>query len=227
VVFALIRGFSAHSSKSIGNFWVDLTRSTLYLLLPLSVIFAVFLMGQGVVQNFSAYKDVQLSDAVTYSMPKTGADGQPLKDSKGAPVTEEMTTRTQTLAMGPVASQEAIKLLGTNGGGFFNVNSAHPYENPTPLSNFFQMIAIFLIPAALCFAFGRMVGDQRQGWAVLATMTLLFVVMTVGVMVAEQQTHPALAAMNVDQAAALCSQVATWKARKLALVSVHLHCLSL
>lgn len=199
VVFALIRGFSAHSSKSIGNFWVDLTRSTLYLLLPLSVIFAVFLMGQGVVQNFSAYKDVQLSDAVTYSMPKTGADGQPLKDSKGAPVTEEMTTRTQTLAMGPVASQEAIKLLGTNGGGFFNVNSAHPYENPTPLSNFFQMIAIFLIPAALCFAFGRMVGDQRQGWAVLATKTLLFVVMTVGVMVAEQQTHPALAAMNVDQ----------------------------
>lgn len=199
VVFALIRGFSAHSSKSIGNFWVDLTRSTLYLLLPLSVIFAIFLMGQGVVQNFSAYKDVQLSDAVTYSMPKTGADGQPLKDSKGAPVTEEMTTRTQTLAMGPVASQEAIKLLGTNGGGFFNVNSAHPYENPTPLSNFFQMIAIFLIPAALCFAFGRMVGDQRQGWAVLATMTLLFVVMTVGVMVAEQQTHPALAVMNVDQ----------------------------
>jgi len=199
VVFALIRGFSAHSSKSIGNFWVDLTRSTLYLLLPLSVIFAVFLMGQGVVQNFSAYKDVQLSDAVTYSMPKTGADGQPLKDSKGAPVTEEMTTHTQTLAMGPVASQEAIKLLGTNGGGFFNVNSAHPYENPTPLSNFFQMIAIFLIPAALCFAFGRMVGDQRQGWAVLATMTLLFVVMTVGVIVAEQQTHPVLAAMNVDQ----------------------------
>lgn len=199
VVFALIRGFSAHSSKSIGNFWVDLTRSTLYLLLPLSVIFAVFLMGQGVVQNFSAYKDVQLSDAVTYSMPKNGADGQPLKDSKGAPVTEEMTTRTQTLAMGPVASQEAIKMLGTNGGGFFNANSAHPYENPTPLSNFFQMIAIFLIPAALCFAFGRMVGDQRQGWAVLATMTLLFVVMTVGVMVAEQQTHPALAAMNVDQ----------------------------
>jgi K+-transporting ATPase ATPase A chain len=203
VVFALIRGFTRHSSKSIGNFWTDITRSTLYLLLPLSVIFATFLMGQGVIQNFSAYKDVQLLDTVTYSQAKLGIDAQPLKDEKGVPVMENLTIKTQTLAMGPVASQEAIKLLGTNGGGFFNANSAHPYENPTALANFFQMIAIFLIPAGLCFAFGRMVGDQRQGWAVLATMTLLFVVMTVTVMFAEQQAHPILAALNVDQASSV------------------------
>ncbi len=203
VVFALIRGFSRHSSKSIGNFWTDMTRSTLYLLLPLSIIFATFLIGQGVIQNFSAYKDVQLIDPVTYSQPKVGADGQPLKDDKGAPVMETLTTTTQTIAMGPVASQEAIKMLGTNGGGFFNANSAHPYENPNALVNFFQMIAIFLIPAALCFAFGRMVGDKRQGWAVLAAMTVLFVIMTVTVMVSEQQAHPLLASLNVDQASSV------------------------
>ncbi|MFZ6768833.1 potassium-transporting ATPase subunit KdpA [Undibacterium sp. Di26W] len=200
VVFALIRGFSRHSASSIGNFWTDITRSTLYLLLPLSVIFAVFLMAQGVIQNFSGYKDVQLLDPVTYSQPKLGTDGQPLKDDKGAAVMETLTTSVQTLPMGPVASQEAIKMLGTNGGGFFNANSAHPYENPNYLSNFMQMITIFLIPAALCFAFGRMVGDMRQGWAVLAAMTILFVVMTVTVMVSEQQAHPVLASLNVDQA---------------------------
>ncbi|HJV01409.1 MAG TPA: potassium-transporting ATPase subunit KdpA [Burkholderiaceae bacterium] len=199
VAYALIRGFSSRSAKSIGNFWVDITRSTLYVLLPLSLVFAVFLVGQGAIQNFSAYKEVTLLDPVTYTQPKVGADGQPLKDAKGEPVTETLTTTTQTIAMGPVASQEAIKMLGTNGGGFFNANSAHPYENPTPLANFFQMIAIFIIPAGLCFAFGRMVGDKRQGWAVLAAMTLLFVVCTVAVMGAEQQTHPALQALGVDQ----------------------------
>ncbi|RYE79804.1 MAG: potassium-transporting ATPase subunit KdpA [Oxalobacteraceae bacterium] len=199
VVYALIRGFSSRSGKSIGNFWVDVTRSTLYVLLPLSVIFAVFLMGQGVIQNFSAYKDVTLLDPVTYSQPKNGPDGQPQKDASGTPVMETLTAKTQTLAMGPVASQEAIKMLGTNGGGFFNANSAHPYENPTPLSNFAQMLAIFLIPAGLCFAFGRMVGDIRQGWAVLGAMTIIFAVMTVVVMTAEQQAHPALQALGVDQ----------------------------
>ena len=199
VVYALIRGFSSRSGKSIGNFWVDVTRSTLYVLLPLSVIFAVFLMGQGVIQNFSAYEDVTLLDPVTYSQPKNGPDGQPQKDASGTPVMETLTAKTQTLAMGPVASQEAIKMLGTNGGGFFNANSAHPYENPTPLSNFAQMLAIFLIPAGLCFAFGRMVGDIRQGWAVLGAMTIIFAVMTVVVMTAEQQAHPALQALGVDQ----------------------------
>ena len=201
VAYALIRGFSSRCAKSIGNFWGDVTRSTLYVLLPLSLVFAVFLMGQGVIQNFSAYKDVQLLDAVSYTQPKVGADGQPLKDAKGEPVNETLTATTQTIAMGPVASQEAIKMLGTNGGGFFNVNSAHPYENPTPLSNFMQMLAIFLIPAGLCFAFGRMVGDKRQGWAVLGAMTLLFVACTVFVLGAEQVANPALQALNVDQVA--------------------------
>jgi potassium-transporting ATPase potassium-binding subunit len=203
VAFALIRGFSRHSSQSLGNFWRDLTRSILYLLLPLSLVFSVLLMGQGVIQNFDAYKDVSLLQSLTYQQPKAGADGQPLKDAKGTPVLETLTTPTQTLAMGPVASQEAIKMIGTNGGGFFNANSAHPYENPTPLSNFMQMLAIFLIPAALCFVFGRMVGDIRQGWAVLAAMTLIFVVAAVVVMIAEQQGHPGLSALGVDQAHSL------------------------
>jgi K+-transporting ATPase ATPase A chain len=201
VVFALIRGFSARSAKSIGNFWVDVTRLTLYVLLPLSLLFSVFLMGQGVIQNFAAYQQVKLLDPVTYTQPKTGADGQPLKDAQGQPVTETLTATTQTIAMGPVASQEAIKIIGTNGGGFFNANSAHPYENPTPLSNFAQMVSIFLIPAALCLAFGRLVGDRRQGWAILGAMTLVFVVMAVGVMGAEHQVHPALQAAGVDQQA--------------------------
>ena len=201
VAFALIRGFAARSAQSIGNFWVDLTRITLYVLLPFSILFAVFLMSQGVIQNFSAYKDVSLIDPVTYQAPKNGQDGQPLKDEKGNPVTETLTARTQTLAMGPVASQEAIKMLGTNGGGFFNANSAHPYENPTPLSNFMQMLSIFLIPAGLCFTFGRMVGDMRQGWAVLGAMTAIFVVMAAVVMMAEQQAHPVYQSLGIDQTA--------------------------
>jgi K+-transporting ATPase ATPase A chain len=199
VAFALIRGFSSRSAKSIGNFWVDITRSTLYVLLPLSAIFAIFLMGQGVIQNFSSYKDVSLLDPVTYSQPKNDAAGQPMLDAQGKPVMETLTTKTQTIAMGPVASQEAIKMLGTNGGGFFNANSAHPYENPTPLSNFVQMLSIFLIPAALCFAFGRLVGDMRQGWAVLGAMTVIFIVMTCVVMISEQHVHPGMQALGVDQ----------------------------
>ena len=199
VVFALFRGFSQRSLESIGNFWVDLTRSTLYLLLPLSALFAIVLMSQGVLQNFSASKEVRLLDSVTYSQPKTGADGQPMKDAMGAPVLESQTAKTQSIAMGPVASQEAIKMLGTNGGGFFNANSAHPFENPTPLTNFLQMLSIFLIPAALCFAFGRAVGDMRQGWAIIGAMTAIFIAMTVVVMIAEQQAHPGLAALGVDQ----------------------------
>jgi K+-transporting ATPase ATPase A chain len=199
VAFALIRGFSLRSAKSIGNFWVDITRTTLYVLLPLSAVFALFLMSQGVIQNLSAYKEVTLLDPVTYQQPRNGPDGQPLKDAKGNPVTETVMAKTQTIAMGPVASQEAIKMLGTNGGGFFNANSSHPYENPTPLSNFVQMLSIFLIPAGLCFAFGRMVGDIRQGWAVLGAMTVIFVVMAVVVLIAEQQAHPALQALGIDQ----------------------------
>ena len=199
VAFALIRGFARRSAQGIGNFWVDLTRSTLYILLPLSLLLAVIFMGQGVIQNFDTYKDVSTLGSLTYSQPKLDAGGLPLKDDKGNAITETLTTHTQSLAMGPVASQEAIKMLGTNGGGFFNANSAHPFENPTPLTNFLQMISMLLIPAALCFTFGRMVGDSRQGWAVFAGMTVIFVVMAAIAMWAEQQGNPLFTPLGVDQ----------------------------
>jgi K+-transporting ATPase ATPase A chain len=201
VVVALIRGFARHTAQDIGNAWVDLTRVTLYVLLPLSLVFAVFLIGQGTIQNFAPYRDVTTLEATHYDNPKLDAAGQPLKDGQGNPVTEPATTQTQTLAMGPVASQEAIKMIGTNGGGFFNANSAHPYENPTPLTNFFQMLSIFLIPGALCYTFGRMVGDTRQGWAVLTAMTVLFAVMAIATIYFEQQGNPLFADAGVDQTA--------------------------
>ena len=201
VLFALFRGFTARATRVVGNFWVDMTRITVWLLLPLSLVLAVALVGQGVIQNFDAYKDVTTLESSSYQVAKNGPDGQALKDDKGAPVMEDAKTTKQTLAMGPVASQEAIKMLGTNGGGFFNANSAHPYENPTALSNFLQMLAIFLIPAALCFAFGREVGDQRQGWAVLAAMTVIFVIAVVAITPAEQVGNPLLSSLGVDQTA--------------------------
>ncbi|MFZ1326367.1 MAG: potassium-transporting ATPase subunit KdpA [Candidatus Contendobacter sp.] len=200
VAVALVRGFARRTVNGIGNAWVDLTRITLYVLLPLSLLLAVVLVSQGVIQNFDGYKDVTTLEVTHYDAPKLDAAGQPLKDAQGNTVTEPATTPTQTLAMGPVASQEAIKMLGTNGGGFFNANSAHPYENPTPLTNFLEMLAIFLIPAALCHAFGRIVGDARQGWAVLAAMTVLFVVAAVAAMHFEQQGNPLLTALGVDPA---------------------------
>jgi K+-transporting ATPase ATPase A chain len=178
VLVALIRGLARHSTSTIGNFWVDLLRSTLYILLPLSTVLAVVLVSQGVIQNFKAYQDVQLVE------PMAGADG------------EEVTT--QSLAMGPAASQIAIKQLGTNGGGFFNVNSAHPFENPTPLANFLECLAILAISAGLCYTFGDMVGDTRQGWAVLAAMLVIFVPLTIAGIAAEQSGVPAYAAMGVD-----------------------------
>ncbi len=193
VVIALIRGFARHTAAGIGNAWVDLTRVTMWILLPISLVYGVFLVSQGVVQNFDAYKDVQTLEVVHYQ--------EPLLSAKGEPVMVDKHTRTQTLAMGPVASQEAIKMLGTNGGGFFNANSAHPYENPTALSNFVQMLSIFLIPAALCFTFGQMVSDPRQGWSVLIAMFLLFVLGAVATMHFEQVGNPQLAALGVDQAA--------------------------
>ena len=201
VAFALIRGFARRSAQGIGNFWVDLTRSTLYILLPLSFCLGVFFVSQGVIQNFDSYKTATTLESLTYENPKLDTSGQPLKDDKGAPVTETLTAHTQTIPMGPVASQEAIKMLGTNGGGFFNANSAHPFENPTPLTNFVQMLSIFLLPTALCFVFGRMVGDTRQGWAVLSAMTIIFVFMAVIAISAEQQGNPLIAHLGVDQSA--------------------------
>jgi len=179
VAVALIRGLARHSVKAIGNFWADLTRSTLYVLLPIAFVLALALVGQGVIQNLSAYKTVTMLQPVMY---------------------QNVTTQTQTLPMGPVASQEAIKELGTNGGGFFNANSAHPYENPTPLSNLLEMLAIILIPASLTYTFGHLVGDTRQGWAVLGAMAILFVALYATCVHYEQLGNPRIAALGVDQA---------------------------
>ncbi|SMF17268.1 potassium-transporting ATPase subunit KdpA [Pseudogulbenkiania subflava] len=201
VVIALIRGFVRRSAAGLGNAWLDLGRATGYVLLPLSLLFALFLVGQGVIQNFSAYRDVKLVEPITYQQQKTDARGQPLVDAAGKPVMETVKTDKQTLAMGPVASQEAIKMLGVNGGGFFNANSAHPFENPTPLSNFAQMLSIFLIPAALCFMFGRLVGDLRQGVALLAAMTLIFIAMFAVVQWSEMHANPLLTQLGVDGSA--------------------------
>jgi K+-transporting ATPase ATPase A chain len=203
VAIALIRGFARHSASTIGNVWADLTRSTLYILLPLSVLLALLLVGQGVVQNFSAYQDVTTIESVTYQNPKVDAAGNPLKDSAGNPISETQTTQKQTLPMGPMASQEAIKELGTNGGGFVNANSAHPYENPTPISNFLEMFAMLLIPMSLTYTFGRMAGDTRQGWAVFAAMAILFVPLMVLAVHSEQQGNPLIAKLGVDQTASL------------------------
>ena len=203
VVIALVRGFVRHTAQSIGNFWTDVTRATLYLLLPLSLLFALLLAGQGVVQNFSAYKNIQTVETLAYQAPKTDAAGNPLKDASGNPVLEDQATRQQTLPMGPIASQEAIKLLGTNGGGFTNANSAHPYENPTPVSNLLEMLAMVLIPAALTYTFGKMVGDTRQGWAVLAAMLILFAGLVTIAVHYEQAGNPRIGVMGTDQTASL------------------------
>ena len=201
VVLALVRGFARHSAATIGNVWVDLTRATLWVLLPLSIVWALAFSGLGVVQNLKASQEVQTLAAQTWQEPVLDASGQPQKDAQGQPLLQDKSAATQTIAMGPVASQQAIKLLGTNGGGFFNANSSHPYENPNAASNFLQMLAIFVIPAALCFVFGRMVGDMRQGWAITAAMALLFVAFAIAGNAFEQQGNPQLAALGVDQAA--------------------------
>jgi K+-transporting ATPase ATPase A chain len=201
VAIALIRGFARHTVKTIGNFWVDVTRATLYVLLPLAAVFALILVSQGVIQNFDGYKDATTVEKITYQNPKTDADGNPLKDAAGNAVTETATTQTQTLPMGPIASQESIKELGTNGGGFYNANSSHPYENPTPLTNLLEMLAIFIIPFALTYTFGKMVGDTRQGWVVLAAMLILFVPLVILAFHSEQHGNPLVAKQGIDQVA--------------------------
>ena len=198
---ALIRGLSRRSAQTIGNFWVDLVRSTLYILLPMSFVLAIVLVSQGVVQTFSPYQNVPLLQATNYEQPKLGEDGQPLKDADGKPIMETVGVTEQTLPMGPVASQIAIKQLGTNGGGFFNVNSAHPFENPTPLSNLLELLSILVISAALCHTFGAMVGDTRQGWALLAAMTIVFAALVIPCAWLEQRGTPQLAALGADQVA--------------------------
>jgi len=176
---AFVRGLARRSAETIGNFWVDLTRTTLYVLLPLSLVLALVLVSQGVVQTLAPYQEIAL-----------------VQPTPGQPASEQL------LAMGPAASQVAIKQLGTNGGGFFNANSAHPYENPTPLANFLELLAILLIPAALCYTFGVLVGDRRQGWAILAAMTILFVGLLL-VCVAAEQRGTTLASLGIDQRAGL------------------------
>ncbi|HEY2401449.1 MAG TPA: potassium-transporting ATPase subunit KdpA [Steroidobacteraceae bacterium] len=203
VAIALIRGFARHTASTIGNVWADLTRSVLYILLPLSAVLALLLVGQGVVQSFNGYKDVTTIEALTYQNPKVDADGNPLKDAAGNPVTETATTQKQTLPMGPMASQESIKELGTNGGGFVNANSSHPYENPTAVSNFLEMFAILLIPMGLTYTFGRLAGDTRQGWAVFAAMAILLIPLVGLAVHSEQVGNPLIAKLGVDQTASL------------------------
>ncbi|MGA7157886.1 MAG: potassium-transporting ATPase subunit KdpA [Acidobacteriaceae bacterium] len=185
LAIAFIRGIARRERKTLGNFWVDLTRATLWILLPISIVFALALTSQGVIQNLHPYTTATLVQPQTITT--TGADGKPTTT----------TVTTQSIAQGPVASQEAIKMLGTNGGGFFNANSAHPFENPTPLSNFLQMLSIFLIPAGLTITLGQMVGSPKHGWAVLAAMTILWFVGVFTCYWAEAQPNPLL--HHVDQ----------------------------
>jgi K+-transporting ATPase ATPase A chain len=183
---ALIRGFARRSADTIGNFWVDLTRGTLYILLPLSFVLALALVSQGVVQTFNPYVTATLVQPSQYEAPETDQDGKPALDEKGRPRMKRSTLTEQVIAVGPAASQIAIKQLGTNGGGFFNVNSAHPFENPTVPANFLEVLAILVISAALCHTFGVMVKDTRQGWTVLAAMTVIFVALLAVCYLAEQ-----------------------------------------
>jgi K+-transporting ATPase ATPase A chain len=184
VLVAMIRGFVRCKVDTIGNFWVDLTRTILYILLPMSFVFSLVLVSQGVVQSLRPYSDVQLIQPVVYANQRSATD--------------TITIRKQTLPLGPAASQIAIKQLGTNGGGFFNTNSAHPFENPTPLSNFLEMLAILLIPAALCYTFGCMIGDTRQGWVLLAAMFIVFVPLVFLDYYFEQQGNPHFVATQID-----------------------------
>jgi potassium-transporting ATPase potassium-binding subunit len=201
VLIAVVRGFTRRTSATIGNFWVDLTRSTLYILLPLSFVLALALVWQGVPQNFSPYATVSLVEATTSTETVKDADGVAMKDAAGKDVTKTTPVTEQSLPLGPAASQIAIKQLGTNGGGYYGVNSAYPYENPTPLTDFLEVLAILLLPAALCYTFGKLVGDRRQGRALLIAMLVIFVPLLLACTVAEQAGNPALTGLGVDQSA--------------------------
>ena len=200
-VVALIRGFARHSAQHIGNFWVDLTRTTLYVLLPLSFVLAIVLTAQGVVQTLGPYQKVPLLQSTSYIEPQLDASGKPLTDAAGNAITRQIPVTEQVIAVGPVASQLAIKHLGTNGGGFFNTNAAHPFENPTPLTDLILILAETCIAAALTYTFGRMVGDTRQGWAVLAAMLIMLAGLMICTYAAESAGNPRLAPLGVDQTA--------------------------
>jgi K+-transporting ATPase ATPase A chain len=197
LAIAFIRGISRREKDTIGNFWVDMTRTILWVLVPMCTIYALILVSQGTVQNFKAYDTVKLVEA--QQVQRVGTDGKPVVDQAGKPVMDAVTT--QTVAQGPVASQEAIKMLGTNGGGFFNANSAHPFENPTPLSNYFQMLSIFIIPAGLTYTLGRMTGSARHGWAVWGAMAVLFLAGVTTAYWAEARGNPLL--KGIDQKASM------------------------
>jgi len=200
VAAALVRGLARDKAATLGNFWTDLTRTCLYLLLPICLVFAVFLVSQGVIQNFRAYQSARVIEPFTTQVAKKDALGQEVKDAQGQTLMEEVKVESQTIPQGPIASQVAIKLLGTNGGGFTNANDAHPFENPTPLSNFIQLLSIFVIPSGLTYYLGRMVRNQKHGWSVWAAMFLLFLV---GVLIcwgAESYGNPRLAALGLDPA---------------------------
>jgi potassium-transporting ATPase potassium-binding subunit len=200
VAAALVRGIARHSAKTVGNFLVDLVRTTLYLLLPICLLYAVFLVSQGMIQNFKPYESARLVEPMTVEAPKTDAQGQPIKDEKGNPVTEKQVVESQTIVQGPMASQVAIKMLGTNGGGYVNANASHPYENPTPLSNFIQVFSIFLIPSGLTYYLGRMVKNQKHGWSVWGAMAVLFLAGVLLCWWAEAAGNPRLHALSVDPA---------------------------
>lgn len=189
LLIAFIRGLVRHESKTLGNFWVDTVRGILYILLPLSLVFSVALTSQGVIQNFKPYQKINLLQPFTYQELDTPIKNQSI----------EKIMNQQIIPMGPAASQIAIKQLGTNGGGFFNTNSAHPFENPNPATNFLEMLAILLIPAALCYTFGSLVQDKRQGWAVLFAMLIIFIPLIFGILIAEQQGNPAFFNLGIDQ----------------------------
>ena len=200
IAIAVIRGLVRRKTSALGNFWVDITRCTLYLLLPLSLVAALFLVSQGVIQNFSSYRTAPLVQSTSYDKPLLDDKGNPLKDAEGKILKETITVKDVTIPMGPVASQEAIKEFGTNGGGFFNANSSHPFENPTPLTNFLEMLLMLLIPGGLTYTFGRMAGNTRQGWALLAVM-LAILVLAFGVLYhAEGNGNPLVADLGVHGA---------------------------
>jgi len=197
LAIAFIRGIARREKETIGNFWVDLTRTFLWVLVPMCTVYALILVSQGVVQNLKPYDTVKLVES--QQVQRVGTDGKPVVDQAGKPVMDAVTT--QTIAQGPVASQEAIKMLGTNGGGFFNANSSHPFENPTPLSNYLQMLSIFVIPAGLTYTLGRMTGSPRHGWAVWSAMAVLFLAGVTTAYWAEAKGNPLL--KGIDQRASI------------------------